>query len=355
MPRELKLSQAINEATDQLMEIDENVYLMGLGVPDPKGVFGTTSNLQEKYGPDRVLDMPVSENAMTGIAVGSAITGMRPVMVHQRVDFFILALDQLINSAAKWHYMFAGKMRIPFVIRLLIGRGWGQGPQHCQTLHSYFAHIPGLKVVAPSNPYNAKGLLTSAIKDDNPVIFLEHRWLHNVHGPVPKQIYEVPLGKAHLLQEGEDITIVSFSHKILEAFKAAKMADDVSVEIVDLQSLRPLDMETILKSVKKTGRVLILDDDWKMCSFASEISARIAEEAFDFLKIPPKRLTCPDGFSPTSWALANHYYPIPQDIVSAIYELVGKPKEAARYAEKSLAEKNARPLDQPDPSFVGPF
>src|SRR5579872_1970482 len=191
MTRQIKYHEAILEATDQIMELDPRVYLMGLGAPDPKGIFGTTSGLGKKYGPNRVMDMPTSENAMTGIAIGSAIEGMRPIMTHQRVDFFLLALDQLINNGAKWHYMFGGQMKVPLVIRLIIGRGWGQGPQHSQSLQSFFAHIPGLKVVMPSNPYDAKGLLISAIEDDNPVVYLEHRWLHGIFGEVPKEIYRI--------------------------------------------------------------------------------------------------------------------------------------------------------------------
>lgn len=356
MPRQLKVNQAILEATDQLMELDETIYAIGLGVPDTvKGAFGTTFGLQEKYGVNRVMDMPTSENAMTGVCIGSAIGGMRPIMVHLRVDFFILALDQLINNAAKWHYMFNGQMHVPLVIRLIIGRGWGQGPQHCQTLNSFFAHIPGLKVVSPSNPYNAKGLLVAAVKDNNPVIYLEHRWIHGVFGDVPAPLYEVPIGKAHVLQEGSDLTIIAHSHMTLEAFKATKLQRDVSVEIVDLQSLKPLDMSTVLKSVKKTGRVIILDPDWKMCGFASEISARICEEAFSSLKAPPMRLTYPDQMSGTSWALANHYYPVAKDVLSAIYQVMGKEDEAKKYAQESYQEKISCPMDQPDASFVGPF
>ncbi len=195
-----KFNEAILEAHDQLMAVDPNVYIMGLGVPDPKGIFGTTVGLQEKYGPNRVMDMPCSENAMTGVAIGSALVGMRPIMTHQRVDFFLLALDQLVNNACKWHFMFGGQLNVPLVIRLIIGRGWGQGPQHSQTLTSFFAHLPGLKVVAPSSPYDAKGLLISAVEDNNPVVYLEHRWLHNIYGEVPSEIYRVPLGNETMHQ-----------------------------------------------------------------------------------------------------------------------------------------------------------
>lgn len=357
MAREIKFHQAVLEATDQVMALDSSVYLMGLGVPDPKGIFGTTSGLQEKYGPDRVLDMPISENAMTGVAIGTAVMGMRPIMTHQRVDFFLLALDQLINNAAKWHFMFGGKMQVPLVIRLLMGRGWGQGPQHSQTLHSFFTHIPGLKVVMPSNPYNAKGLLVSAIEDNNPVIFLEHRWLHNVFGEVPEELYRVPLGKAKVMKEGSDITIIASSHMTLEAWKAVQLLEKegVSVELVDLRTLKPLDKETILTSVKKTGRVVVVDPDWKTSGFASEILAIIVEEGFGDLKCPPARITYPDQPCPTSWTLANHYYPMTKDIALKVLEMMGQPVKAKALLQEILQQRFEKPLDVPDPSFTGPF
>ena len=353
---DIKYSAAILQATDQLMALDPSVYIMGLGVPDPKGIFGTTLGLEEKYGSDRVLDMPTSENGMTGIAIGSALVGMRPIMTHQRVDFFILAFDQLINNAAKWHYMFGGQMSVPLVIRLIIGRGWGQGPQHSQTLHSYFAHVPGLKVVMPSNPYDAKGLLVSAVQDNNPVVYIEHRWLHNVHGEVPPELYAVPIGKAKVVTEGEDVTILACSHMTIEAYKAARFLQDegISAEVVDLRSVKPLDKETILTSVRKTGRAIIADPDWKTCGFASEIVALIAEEAFGDLKAPPKRVAYPDSLSPTSWALSNHYYPTAKDIVLSALEMTGRPVQARKLLETIMQEKMHAPLDVPDSSFTGP-
>ncbi len=350
-----KFNEAILEATDQLLDLDENVYLMGLGVPDPKGIFGTTVGLEEKYGSERVMDMPTSENAMTGVAIGSAIMGMRPIMTHQRVDFFLLALDQLINNASKWHYMFNDQMHVPLVIRLIVGRGWGQGPQHSQSLHSLFAHIPGLKVVAPATPYDAKGLLISAVKDNHPVVYLEHRWLHNIHGEVPEEIYEVPIGKAKVMHEGSDITLIASSHMTLEARKAVELLEQegISAELIDLRSLRPLDTETLFTSVRKTKRALLLDGDWKTCGFAAELSALLTEELFDELKAPPKRLTYPDSFSPTSWALSNHYYPTANDITITVLQMLGKP--AKKLISKLLEQKMSGPLDVPDKSFTGPF
>lgn len=352
-----KFHEAILEATDQLLAADGNVYVQGLGVPDPKGIFGTTLGLQEKYGAERVLDMPCSENAMTGIAIGSALVGKRPIVTHQRVDFTLLALDQLVNNAAKWHYMFGGQMSVPLVLRLVIGRGWGQGPQHSQTLHSYFAHIPGLKVVAPSTPYDAKGLLISAVEDNNPVIYLEHRWLHNIYGEVPSEMYRVPLGKAKVIVEGKDLTFIASSHMTLEAYKAAQLLkeDGIYAEVVDLRSLKPLDTKTLIDSVRKTGYVIIADDDWKTCGLSAEIASLLVENAFDALKAPPKRVTYPDAFSPTSWALANHYYPTAKNLVIAALNLLKQPTKARKLLEQILQTKSQIPLDTPDQTFTGPF
>ncbi|MEN9654080.1 MAG: hypothetical protein RL235_192 [Chlamydiota bacterium] len=349
MNRQLKYFEAIREATDQAMAADPAVYIMGLGVPDPKGIFGTTLGLKEKYGSARVMDMPTSENAMTGIAIGSAIRGMRPIMTHQRVDFFFLALDQLINNAAKWRFMFADQMKAPIVIRLIMGRGWGQGPQHSQSLHSMLAHIPGLTVVMPSNPYDAKGLLLSAVQSLDPVVYFEHRWLHGVHGDVPQNPYTVPFGKARVVQEGKDVTVVALSHMTLEAFRAAKQLDgeNISVEVIDVRSLKPLDTETILTSVRKTGRLVVADPDTKSVGFAAEILAQVAEAAWDDLKCAPLRITYPDAPTPTSWPLSNAYYPTSEHIAEAILRQVGRP------ARPIIVP--TRPMDAPDPTFTGPF
>jgi pyruvate dehydrogenase E1 component beta subunit len=330
---------------------------MGLGVPDPKGIFGTLDGLAQKYGPTRVMDMPTSENAMTGIAIGSAIKGMRPVMTHQRVDFFLLALDQLINNAAKWHYMFGNQMNVPLVIRLIIGRGWGQGPQHSQSLQSLFAHIPGLKVVMPSNPFDAKGLLVSAIEDNNPVIYLEHRWLHGVFGEVPEEIYRVPLGKAKIVRSGADVTLVACSHMVLEAYRAAQWLQEegVSVELIDVRSLKPLDKESILVSLKKTGRLVVADPDWKFVGFSAEVLAIAAEEAFSSLKCAPVRIAYPDRLCPTSWAIANHFYPTARQIASEVLKMMGKSIRASHYLEEILKQFSKEPLDVPNKEFTGPF
>ena len=353
MTRKITYGEAIRESTDQCMGSDPSVYIMGLGVPDPKGIFGTTTGLREKYGGERVLDMPVSENGMTGIAIGSALMGMRPIMTHQRIDFMLLALDQIINNAAKWHYMFGGQMSVPLVIRLLVGQGWGQGPQHSQSLQSIFSHIPGLKVVMPFTPYDAKGLLNSSIEDDNPVIFIEHRWLHGLFGKVPEESYNVPIGKARIAREGKDITIVSSSYMTLEALKAADylINDKIDAEVIDLRSVRPLDEKTIIDSVKKTGRLMVVDGAWRFLSISSEIVVLVAEKAFSALKVPPCKITFPDFPTPTSWALSDHYYPRAINIINQAQKLFGLPQKN----EEELGFPPAGPLDVPDKSFTGPF
>ena len=219
MPRVITFAEAIREALDQAMAADESVIVFGLGVDDPKAIFGTTAGLQEKYGCERVFDTPTSENAMTGVGIGAALNGIRPVMVHQRLDFFLLAMDQLVNGAAKWHFMFGGKGKVPITIRLIMGRGWGQGPTHSQNLQAWFSHIPGLKVVMPSNARNAKGLLLSSIFDPNPVIFLEHRWLHGSESNVPEGEFTIPLGESKV-HTGKDITIVTMSYMTVEGLLA---------------------------------------------------------------------------------------------------------------------------------------
>ena len=350
LARELKFHQAVLEATDQCMAADPNVYLMGLGAPDPKGIFGTTLGLAAKYGDRRVMDMPASENAMTGVAIGSALAGMRPIMTHQRVDFALLAFDQLVNNAAKWRYMFGGRLKVPLVVRLVIGRGWGQGPQHSQSLESVFAHIPGLKVVMPSTPYDAKGLLIAAVEDDNPVIFLEHRWLHGVFGRVPRRPYRVPIGAAKTVRPGGDVTIAASSYATLEALRAAEVLaeEGVSAEVVDMRSLRPLDGPRLLASVRKTGRLIAVDNGWRAFGFAAEIVALAAEAAFRALKCPPRRISPPETPVPTSWALSNRYYPGSRHIVDAALSMLG------RKARRWPKQENV-PRDKPDPSFTGPF
>ena len=352
MSRELRYYQAINEAIDLCMAKDSSVYIMGLGVPDPKGIFGSTLGLQRKYGDQRVMDMPASENAMTGVAIGSALVGMRPVITHQRIDFALLAMEQIVNQAANWHYMFGGQVRVPLVVRMIIGRGWGQGPQHSQSLQAWFAHVPGLKVVMPTTPYDAKGLLISSIEDDNPVIFLEHRWLYNLQAAVTEGVYRVPIGKARIVRAGNDVTLVGTSLMTIEALQAADMLmlDGATAEVIDVRTLRPLDDALILESVRKTGRLIVADTGWKSVGFSSEVVARVAEEAFRDLKSPPMRVALPDCPVPTSPALSNYYYPRSVHILIAAREMLGLGSDG------HIPELDPSvPLDVPDMSFTGPF
>lgn len=353
MPRETSCLKAILEATDQCMNADPSVYVIGLGVSDPRGVFGTTLGLVDKYGPMRVLDIPVAENGMTGMAIGSALTGMRPIMTHQRIDFMLLSLDQIINNAAKWHYMFGSRMKVPIVLRLLVGRGWGQGPQHSQNLQALFAHVPGLKVLAPATPYDTKGLLISAIEDNDPVIFIEHRWLHGIVGPVPEKMYRIPIGKARVIRKGRDITIVTSSYMTLESIRASEILkkNGIDAEVIDLRTIKPLDEDLILSSIKKTGRLVVVDGAWRSFGVAAEILALAAEKCHGVLKCAPKRITFPDVPTPTSWALANYFYPQVADIVRIIKAVFGI--SCSCRTDKGFY-RNV-PLDVPDGFFTGPF
>lgn len=350
--RQLKYFQAVNEAIDQSMAADPRVFLLGLGIPDPVGIFGTTKGLQEKYGPRRVFDMPISENGMTGVALGAALVGMRPLMTHMRLEFAIPAMDQICNQAAKWHYMFGGQSRVPMVMRMIVGRGWGQGPQHSQSLHAWFAHIPGLKVVMPATAYDAKGLLISAIEDDNPVVFIEHRWLYGLSGPVPQEPYRVPLGQPARLRSGKDVTIVGSSYASLDAVRAADRlaADGIDAEVIDLRTIAPLDDTMILESVAKTGRLVVCDQGSATAGFSAEIVARVTEKAFAHLKSPPQRVALPDLPTPTSRALSNYFYPTIGHVVVAVRRSLGLKTE-----DPFAVVQPADLLDVPDNSFTGPF
>lgn len=348
--RELKFKDAIREATVQAMESDEKVVLMGLGVPDPKGIFGTTVGLQEKFGENRVMDTPTAENGVTGIAVGAALTGIRPIITHQRVEFSLLAIEQMVNQAAKWHYMTGGKMKAPLVFRLIIGRGWGQGPQHSQSLESWFAHIPGLKVIAPANAYDAKGLLLSAVQDDNPVIMLEHRWLHETTSLIPEKPYDLEIGKARVVRPGEDLTIVSYSYMMVEALRSAEILADagVNAEVIDLRSLRPLDLDTVGESVKKTGRLLTIDNGWTKMGVGAEIVSSVTEHQFDDLLCAPIRLGLKDVPIPSSRALANLVYVSCGEIIKAAEKLLCRDLGIADVVIPQIQ-------DTPNRSFQGPF
>ncbi|MDD4910533.1 MAG: alpha-ketoacid dehydrogenase subunit beta [Candidatus Omnitrophica bacterium] len=303
--------EAIREALYLALKEDKRAFIFGEGVDDAGGVFGTTLDLHKEFGRERVFDTPLCENTLTGIAIGSSLGGLRPVLVHMRTDFMLLTMDQLINHAAKWKYMFGGKVSVPMVVRAIIGGGWGSAAQHSQPIQALFTHVPGLKVVMPSCAYDAKGLLLSSIAGDSPVIFIEHRWLYDHKEAVPKEAYFVPLGKAVLRREGRDLTVIADSFMVTLAQEAAMRLgkDGIDIEVLDLRTVRPLDHDLILASVKKTGRALVLDFGYKFGGISSEISSFLMESAFKYLKSPVRRLTLPDTPTPCSPALEKAYYP----------------------------------------------
>jgi pyruvate dehydrogenase E1 component beta subunit len=322
--RRLSYSLAINEALHQMMDSDPSVFLIGQGVKSPWYVGNTAKGLLEKFGPERVIDTPVSENAITGAAVGAALAGMRPVVVHPRVDFMMYAMDPVINEAANWHYMFGGKSSVPVVIWGIINRGGEQAAQHSQSLHALFAHVPGLKVVMPSTPYDAKGLMVAAIKDDNPVIYMDDRWLYNLEGEVPRETYSVPIGKGIIRREGKDVTLVATSYMVVESVKASEEleTEGLEVEVIDLRSVKPLDETLLFDSIKKTGRLVIADGGWKTCGMAAEISALVSENVFDYLKAPVARVTLPDAPAPASFTLEKEYYPTSKKIARVVKSIL---------------------------------
>ncbi|MFH1563835.1 MAG: pyruvate dehydrogenase complex E1 component subunit beta [Nitrospirota bacterium] len=322
--RELQYSLAINEALHQMMSADESVLLIGQGVKSPWYVGNTATGLLEKFGHERIIDTPVSENAITGVAVGAAIAGMRPIVVHPRMDFMWYGMDPIINEAANWYYMFGGHQSVPVVIWCIINRGGEQAAQHSQSLQSIFAHIPGLKVVMPSTPYDAKGLLIAAIKDDNPVVFIDDRWLYKLSGEVPEEIYTVPIGEGIIRKKGEDVTIVATSYMANEAIKAAISLEkeEIRAEVIDIRTVKPIDEAIIFESVKKTGRLVIADAGWKTCGIAAEISALVIENVFEYLKSPVLRVTLPDIPAPASRVLEKKYFITEMDIIKAIKSMV---------------------------------
>lgn len=351
--REISFSQAINEALCQAMAQDRDVFLMGEGVDDPRAIFGSTKDLKERFGKDHVFDIPLAENGMTGVAIGAALAGMRPVMTHQRLDFTLYAMDQIVNHAAKRSYASGGLQSVPFTIRAIVGRGWGQGPQHSQSLQGWFSHVPGLKVVMPSTPYDSKGLLLASIWDNNPVIFIEYRRLYDEIGPVPEEPYTLPIGKGIVRCEGKDVTIVAISYMGLEAAWARQLFDRVGieVEIIDPRTLKPLDEEMILRSVRRTGRLVIADTGWRTCGVAAELAALAAENCFEYLKAPIRRVTLPDIPTPTSRVLEEAFYPGWREIVQAVCEVMGihsKLKHEILSSVESFKELSTKP-------FLGPF
>lgn len=347
MDRILTYPEALREAADQEMSRDKSVIILGQGVDDPKAIIGTTRGLAVKYGPERVFDTPLCEDGIAGIAVGAALSGLRPVHVHIRMDFVLLAMNQIVNIAAKMRYMFGGAVSVPIVIRSMIGKSWGQGPQHSQSIYPMLVNVPGLKIMAPSNPYDAKGCLIAAIRDDNPVIFIEHRMLYYQKGPVPEKAYTVPFGKARVLAAGKDITLVGVSQMAIECLRARQYLKETGIdaEVIDPVSLCPLDIRAIEKSVSKTKRLLVIDNAWAPCGLGAEILARLTENKkirdFDFGRMGFEHVPCP-----TTPVLENEFYPNGKTIASRAHGIVrpGKKKWTPR---SEIAKEEV--------AFKGPF
>lgn len=346
MARELTYWNALSEGLVQSMERDKNIFITGIAVDYSSGLFGTTTEALKRFGPERVSDSPAMENALTGIAIGAAAMGKRPVIAHPRNDFLLLAFDQLINLAAKWKYMFGGNAgTVPVVVRVVIGKGWGQGATHSQSFHSVLGHFPGLNVTTPSSPADAKAVTIAALSADSPTVILEHRALFNDTGEVSEDFIAAPIGKAKVVREGSDVTIVACSLMVREALIAAEilMNEGISVEVVDPCWIRPLDEETISRSIQKTGRLVVADISWELYGFSSEIAALAAEKCQKQLKAPVKRIALADCPAPVSHSLEGVFYPKASTLAKAVLSVMGQ-SDSKDYGD----------ID-PEDTFKGPY
>jgi pyruvate dehydrogenase E1 component beta subunit len=315
---------AINEALALALEHDPGVFVLGQGVDDPSAMFGTTRGLQERFGRERVFDTPLSEEAMMGVSAGAAMNGMRPVFMHNRPDFVLLAFNQLVTHAAKFHFMDNGQTTVPLVVWAAIGRGWGSGAQHSQAIQGMLLGVPGLKIVMPSTPADAKGLLLSAILDNNPVCVFEHRWLMKKDGIVPEGFYRVPIGRGVYRRRGADVTIVGASHAIELGTQAATLLEreGIDAEVIDLRTIKPMDEAIVLESLRKTGRIVAVDTAWSKGGVCAEIGCLAAEKGFADLKAPVRRVGLPDIPTPAGYTLEQFYYPDAVRIAEAARNLV---------------------------------
>jgi len=348
--RLLRYVDALREGIAQEMERDSRVLLFGLDVDDHRAIQGSTMGLQEQFGRHRVFGTPLSEDAMTGVAIGTAMAGMRPIHVHIRMDFLMLCMNQLVNIAAKAHYMYGGTLRVPMVVRSMIGKSWGQGAQHSQALYAMFMHVPGLKVVAPSNGHDAKGCMISAIRDENPVIFVEHRLLYPTESFVAEEPFAIEFGKARVCTVGDDITIVGISNMLLECIRAQELLLEVGIhaEVIDPISLVPLDIETISDSARRTRRLIVVDNAWTSCGASAEILAQIAERGGSQHGIEMARIGFAPTTCPTSPILEREFYPNPAKIASKAYGMVRK-------GETSWEPNPERAVLSYQIQFRGPF
>ena len=332
--RQLSYAHAIREAHAQLLARDSRVFVIGQGLWSPWYAGGSLEGLDREFGRERMLDSPVSENAVTGLAVGAALAGMRPIVFHPRMDFMLLAVDPIVNQAANWSYLFAGAVNVPVVFRAVINRGGEQGAQHSQALHAMFMHVPGLKVVMPATPFDAKGLLMAAMEDPNPVLYIDDRWLYEETGGVPEESYRVPIGQAAVRREGRDVTLVGIGWMADVARRAAEdLADQgIDAEVIDLRTLKPWDKEAVLQSVRKTGHAVVADPGWRTAGASAEIAATISSEAFHELAAPVERVTLPDAPAPSSRPEERAYYPRPAHIAAAALRTLGLGSQTAEGA-----------------------
>ena len=321
--REITFQAAIREGIAQEMEADPSIFVIGEDMRRWGGGWGVAEGLVNKFGPERVIDTPISEAGFIGSSVGTALIGRKPIVELMFIDFFGVAMDQIYNQLAKIRYMTGGQARVPVIIRTGIGAGQSAAAHHSGSVYSIFAHIPGMKIVVPSTPYDAKGLMISAIRNDDPVLYCEHAQLYQTKGHVPDREYTIPIGQADVKREGNDVTIVALAWMARLAQDAAEelAKEKVDVEIIDPRTIVPLDKKTILESVRKTGRLLVVDEDYERCGFASEVVTIVAGEAFDYLDAPPKRLTTPNVPIPFSPPLEKHVIPNVEKIVKAVKEL----------------------------------
>jgi len=315
---QLSFAQSINAALRQALDLDPGVFVCGIGADTPAGIFGTTKGLVDRFGSKRVFDTPIAEAGLTALAAGAANAGLRPVIIHQRLDFMLYSVDQVVNWMAPWRFMSGGRAKMPVTIRAIIGKGWGQGPQHTKSLHTWFAHVPGLQVVMPASPSDAKGLLLSSIMSDDPTLFIEGRSLFSMQEDVPDAPYFIRLGEALVRRAGKDITLVSMGSMVPLALQAADTLSkaNIDTEIVDLRCLMPLDIANIVTSVKKTGRLVVAEPGWRMYGAAAEIIATIVETLGE-MRSRPRRVAWPQSAVPTSSKLEEQFYPTSDDIVAA--------------------------------------
>ena len=324
--RELSYSEAIREGLYQCMKLSEDVIILGQLVDYKSGIFGTTTGLVEEFGAARVQDMPVAEAMMTSVAGGAALAGLRPVIVHQRLDFMLYSMDAIVNWISLWYFKSNGDSRMPVTIRVITGKGWGQGPQHSKSLHAIFAHIPGLRVAMPSTAFDAKGLLMDSIFGENPTIIIEGRSLYSMKDKVPETPYRIRFGEARVGKTGKDVTLVAMGYMVPQSLRVAStlLKEGIDVEVIDPRTIAPFDIETICESVKKTRRLVVVDPGWQFAGFAAEVIAGVTERIGDRLLVNPVRLCLPDSHTPMSMTLEKEYYPDEEKISVAIRRMCEK-------------------------------